>query len=510
MKVLRTGLFQYLLSMLVLGIVTLAPVRSVAQQGDKTVYTTNDSLTPSTSWIDASAFCSVTGSGGTNSCVVSSTFDFCAVLSSALHSLLTVSSPAGGVVDARGVLSVPPRSAYPTELCQSNPFSQVSQTNTHPITILLPPFTVEITSLAGSWTLPNNVKLVGVGLSTVLEGDSGCCSPALIEMGPPPTSGSCTSTYTGIGIEHLQIITKGSFGGIDNECAGASSYVRDVKISGLTNTVSLGGDALTIGAGAANSGPYTDIYVQVAPGQNTCGSGTGYKCVNINAQTRGLHGITCQGGEQNASPNQVAAIVVNGSNNSIEDVHVESWYDAIQIGSTAAGVSNVFVSNVEASTNSCGAVKNTVHLCGSQNGDNPACPSYGPLTDVSIMGVSNGPVQSQQPVVSIQDDATGTTIEGCQGPICPAPITTGMYFLGRPLGSTGEYSRFAINPATSNFYGNATTVVPTWGADTGSISGSQCYTPGAIYSNTTMGGGQVYVCTFPQGSGSTTEWVALP
>src|SRR5580692_7857636 len=69
----------------------------------------------------------------------------------------------------------------------------------------------------------------------LLGGDPGgvsCCSGAMIEMGPlsPPQGQSCPS-YTGIAIEHLRLITQGSYGGIDNECAGLASYVNDVKIS---------------------------------------------------------------------------------------------------------------------------------------------------------------------------------------------------------------------------------------------------------------------------------------
>jgi len=53
-------------------------------------------------FVDAAAFC---GAGGSSDCSGTS-FDFCATLNTALTKLTTL-SPAGGVVDARGVVPVP-------------------------------------------------------------------------------------------------------------------------------------------------------------------------------------------------------------------------------------------------------------------------------------------------------------------------------------------------------------------------------------------------------------------
>jgi|HubBroStandDraft_2_1064218.scaffolds.fasta_scaffold21785_1 hypothetical protein len=479
---------------------SFAPVRVVAQKGDKAVWTLsgqNPTLAASSAWVDASVFC---GSGGTNNC---GSADFCSMVSQAITQLLAV-SPAGGVVDARGVLQIPAQqggsmacnnnngSPFPSSITLQNP------PNAIPITILLPPYTI---ALSATWIVPNNVRLVGVGFETNLLGgpncsqDTGICSGYMIEMGPPsPPQGQSCPFYTGIVIEHVRLTTQGGYGGIDNECAGSASYVNDVKIS-APDGENLGGNGLTIGSGATNSGPYTDIYVQAAPGPNNCGVGAPtLNCVAVNAQTRGIHGVTCQG--NNTTGGNGAGILVNASDNSIEDVHVELFYDGIGLGNTnSSAVGNIFVSNINAyESGTCGGVTNAVHV-------------YGSVTDAVIIGVSNGP---SQPLVSIQDDETETTIQGCPNSGCPNPITSGIYVLGRSDGgNTGEYSRFTTSPANKALYGNSSTIVPTWG--TGSpaagIQGTMCYTPGAIYSFTTASGNDsLYVCTFVSG----TTWQAFP
>jgi hypothetical protein len=60
---------------------------------------------------------------------------------------------------------------------------------------------------------------------------------------------------------------------------------------------------------------------------------------------------------------------VNASNNTIEDVHLETFYDGIQIGNVASPsvVGNVVVSNVDAANNGSGPVQNVVHICGGQH-----------------------------------------------------------------------------------------------------------------------------------------------
>jgi hypothetical protein len=412
-------------------------------------------------------------------------------------------------VDARGVLPVPATtntlpcnnnngSPFPSSITIQNP------PNAIPITILLPPYTI---ALSATWIVPNNVRLVGVGFETNLLGgpncsqDTGICDGYMIEMGlPSPPQGQSCPFYTGIAIEHVRLTTQGGYGGIDNECAGLASYVNDVKIS-APDGATLGGNGLKIGPKAINSGPYTDIYVLAAPGMNNCGSGT-LNCVLVEAQTRGIHGVTCLGTDTTGASPGNAGILVNASNNSIEDVHVESFYDGVGLGNTnSSPVGNIFVSNINGGysgqQNVCthGGVTNAVHV-------------YGSVTDAVIAGVSNGPYP---PVNSIQDDETGTTIQSCGVTGCPNPITSGMYILGSTDVSTGGYSRFAINPSNSTVYGNSSTIVPTWGMGTNSPNGppsGACYSLGAIYSYiASPTSGQMYVCSFASGA---TAWQALP
>ena len=346
---------RLMLLALIMGVLMAGSTRTAAQEGDKTVWAQSGAstvLAASTIWVDATSFCG-TG-GGTNNCNGAS-FDFCTVVSKALTQLLSV-SPAGGVVDARGVLPF----GAGTEPCSSDPFVPLETLSLNPpVTILLPAYNIELnpTSGAGSgtWVLPNNVRLVGTGFQTVLLGAATCCYTAgyLIDMG----SLTCSTGYTGIGIEHLQVVTQALattpstyYGGIDNECAGEGSYVSDVKISGNPSTpTALGAVGLMIGAGAVNSGPYTDIYVVAAPG-NTCGSSypSNVSCVSVLTQTRGIHGISCLGSEATGASSVSAGILVNASNNSIEDVHVESFYDGVALNDTSLGaINNIFVSNVD-------------------------------------------------------------------------------------------------------------------------------------------------------------------
>jgi len=390
-----------------------------------------------------------------------------------------------------------------------------------PITILLPAYSIQLNSYGtndGAWVIPNNVKLVGSGFQTILVSGS-ISAPYMVEMGQPPT-GSCSTVYNGIGIEHLQINT--AIGGIDNQCAGPGSYVSDVKIAGqppIAPSAPLGGTALNVGAGATNSGPYSNLYVVTVP-YNSCGAtAPAVSCVVLGAQTRGIHGLTCVGSDASGAPPQSgsgiasgsAGVVVNASNNSVQDVHVESFYDGIQIGANATAadpVGNVSVSDAEAgNTSSCnyGGVANAVHVCGpnvppsNQTYKNYACSTqggYGSVTDVAMVGISNGPF-AQPPFSSVQDDQIGTVIQGCNGQTCMDPITSGTYILGRPSGGTGPYSRFAINPANSTVYGGVTTFVPTWGVGNTGVPSGPCEVPGAIYSYTGSSGGSpsFFICS---------------
>jgi hypothetical protein len=203
MKLIRSYCRGFCLAALAMSLLLVSDQTMAQQpgQGDKAVWTVSGGipvLAASSTWIDASAFC---GSSGTNNCNAAT--DFCSVVSSALSQLVTV-SPAGGVVDARGVMQV---AAGGSLGCSVDPFTPIETLNPNPpITILLPPYTIQLNATNGSgsgtWTIPNNVRIVGTGFQTVLLGATNCCSTLgyMLEMGQPPSQGnSCTSTFTGIG-----------------------------------------------------------------------------------------------------------------------------------------------------------------------------------------------------------------------------------------------------------------------------------------------------------------------
>src|SRR5580692_217722 len=238
-------------------------------------------VTGSSAFIDASTFCGGTSCGGT-------TTDVCSMIAQAL--LPGTLPSAGGVVDARGVVSTQNAPGV-VQTCNIDPFQGISQSNTKPITVLLPAATIV---MGCTWTLPSNTRLLGEGVFTTLQGPSSCssscpqsCNPnALIQMG---SSGCGASGCAGISIEHLELMqpcgVNPSLSGIENNYAQQSSYVNDVRM------LNLGGTGVLIAA--PNSGPYTNLGFIANSG--TCTSTFTPVCVDIEAQSRGLHGITCAG-----------------------------------------------------------------------------------------------------------------------------------------------------------------------------------------------------------------------
>ena len=94
---------------------------------------------------------------------------------------------------------------------------------------------------------------------------------------------------------------------------------------------------------APNSGPYTTINSGFSPtgvvGTGCSGGGTEViyypLCIDIEAQTKGVHGVTCIGpplGATGPYPH-TAGIYVNASNNTfVEDLHFERYWDGVEIG----------------------------------------------------------------------------------------------------------------------------------------------------------------------------------
>jgi hypothetical protein len=480
----------YGLSVLVLG---LMPRGVWAQQGDNAVYLSGSTIQGSGAFVDAAAFC---GSGGSVSCSGTG-FDFCATLKTALSNLSTLSPP-GGVVDARGVVPAPTtiNTGGGSQNCNSNPFSGFSGINSVPITILLPASTI---NMNGGWTLPNNVRLVGEGGYTILQDQSSFTGSNFITMGSSSICPGSTPTCSGISVEHLKLQQNPNYshslGGIVNQYAVESSYVNDVTFQNLDGTGML--------IETPHSGPYTDLNFNA-------GNEASAVCVDIEAQTKGLHGITCHGNSSTAASSTYAGIRVNSGNSSLEDVHIESYWDGVRIGDeTSATVNNIELSNING-TYDGSTVTNVVHICGPNSSSQyGACPQYGNVGNVTVLGAtdlnntsSNSCSGSEVCSTAIQDDVTGTSIAA--PPTSSASgIPVSFYALGAEIGtSSGIYSRFATTPS---FY-SATdgTPTPSWGVGTTAVS-SSCGTPGALYSNTAAGSGasSVYVCA----GGS---WTSIP
>jgi hypothetical protein len=229
---------------------------------------------------------------------------------------------------------------------------------------------------------------------------------------------------------------------------------------------------------------------------------------------------------------QHAGIYVNASNETIEDVHIESFWDGIEVGVSAVGTpgtaTNVTLSNIAGSeTGSSGYTTNTIHLCGNHPWDSSnssTCASTSGMTveDITILDAMNlNPPYTLNMTTKIAptiiaDDVTANAIASCRTngnpPGCPTVLSTAIYALGEPDGgaTTGaSFSKFTSSPATPN--GNYqsppyTSYMPTWGVGSGAPNNGNtayCSPVGAIYSQTTASGKSVYVCT-PAG-----EWATI-
>jgi hypothetical protein len=424
---------------------SVSPNRLLAQTsanaGANSVYKADGTTaTQSRSFIDASAF--------------STTGDICA----RINAVLTwgTNYPATGtVVDARGI---GPGSA---QGCSTNPFAGV----TVPSEVLLPSGTITISK---AWVLPDRTRIAGVGRAGTLPSSSASFTVLLagpsftsscgigsvtcmVQMCPIPSgSGNCF----GVGVEDLMLDGNSqNVVGILNESSQELSYVNRVNLRRIAGT-----GLLVSSVYAQNSGPYSDIAVGL--GSSNPGMGNG-ECVSIyqTPSTRGIHGLTCSG-ENFPFPagTPEAAVYLDASQNSIEDVHTEGFKDGILIGFNQAASSDVLFS---ISGGNCGgscSMTNAIHISNAHAG----------TADISIMGV-----EADGAANTIEDDVTGTTL---------TDATVGMYALGESVTNSGT-SRFSTSPNT-----------PTWSVGSGVPSGT-CKI-GSLYSNTAPLGASttLYLC----------------
>jgi hypothetical protein len=391
-------------------------VTKAQSAGNNAVYN-SAGLTGSSAFIDANAL--TPGS------------DVCAQISAALGT-----APSGAVIDARGSTSLH---------CSASPWV----TYATPSVILLPAGTITI---PGTWVVPAHTKLIGEGMreSGTTITPSGSISP-MIQF--------CSSACAGVSIEGVFLNAAGyGVTELENKYADdALSYVDHVNLSNFGTTGT--GLGLKVDSTASGSGVYSNL---------SCGPmSTSSSCVEILASnTGGLHGITCT-----APTSTVAAILLDGSNNTVEDVHIEGFYDGILVGSNASAQGDA-LSNVNGTGGgAAGPVQNVIHVSNSNT-----------VSDLTILAASS--LSETYTVTNLlKDDVTGTTITNGTG--TPPGAALAEYALGDS--SSGGYSRFSTN----------VTVTPTWGVGAAAPSPSTCSDVGSIYVNTsgTHGGSNTFwVC----------------
>jgi hypothetical protein len=383
--------------------------------------------------------------------------DICATI----QDILTFYKGVNGiVVDARGITTQLTCSTgeSPWPLVGSGPVSNV---------VLLPAATITISS---TWTLPQATRLIGEGPGATIIQASGFTGD-IIDMGGTSSCLLNTSGVydcTNVGIEHLRLDGGGiaNLNGIVNKFSEELSYVDDVA---LTN---IGGTGLLLGvypkdnngyrASAVNSGPYSKILFS---GSGTCAQIVGQVVPNsgfpLGLGTRGIHGLTCI----TTNPSG-AAVYLDGSNNSLEDVSITFQVitqgaapDGVLVGSQNSAQNNV-LANISGS-----ALANVIHISSNNNYALYNCPTN--ACDITVLGVSNGGGSTN----TVKDDLTGTTI---------MDTTVAMYVVGEQVigGTSPAYSRFSSSPSFSSWF--VGTIPPTTPCATGSLysctGGSSCTT----------------------------------
>jgi hypothetical protein len=402
-----------------------------AQTGENAVLNSAGSPVGSTSFFDANEF---TGA------------DVCTKINAALTGRSSTI-----VVDARGVLT--------PSTCNMDPFLGISKGSV----VLLPAGTITINN---NWNPPSQTRIIGVGVpgtggvGTTLVAGAIPSGMAMIQF-----PGISTNVGFGVSVEDLAMSGVGNNGvsAIINNFSQEQSYVKHVNFISFNKPVLIIGQSAGTG-GAANSGPYENLYIRSATGP----------CVVLNSnKTRGIHGMTCTGGTSLPA----AGVLLDGSNNMIEDVHFEGFKDGILIGSqTGSQPFGDVISVVNGlTTNLNGQMTNVIHISNANA-----------VQDLTLTGIqaSANPGQGPAPA-SIQDDLTSTTL---------SDATVGLYVLGEP--NNGGYSRLTTSPN-----------VPSWSAGSTTIVGSACAV-GSLYSNTaaTSASTTLYVCV--PGTPHPT-WVAL-
>lgn len=418
----------------------VAPVLTFAQSaGNNAVYGGGLSPISSGAFIDASLLTSP-----------NSDANVCAKINDAL----SIAPPSGAVIDARGVngLTCPPH---------DTPWSYGGHAYSTPAVILLPSGTINIST---GWVVPGHTRVIG-GPDATANGTLILANSAYDTSGPMVQFCSGTSNCAAVGLENLFLngqdlpVTE-----IENDYAADSmSYVDHVNLSHIGST-SIPGIGLKITA--SGSGTYSNIQcIDVSNG------GT---CVELMASnTGGLHGLTCT----NPNENGAAAIRLDGSNNTIEDVHMEGFSFGIVVGGSAPAEGNT-LSNINGSSGT-GSMQDVIDIS-----------NFYTVSDLTILGATSLSNNGNQVTTLLDDTVTSTVIPNGSGPAGEASLA--KYVLGEQDANTLGYVRFTTAPVASGSASIATFAAGSTGPGL-SCTGNN----GSIYVNTTgKAGGMdtLYVC----------------
>jgi hypothetical protein len=308
----------------IVGWFSACPVPASGQsQGNNAIYYQSGSsgacCKGSGAFIDASMFI-FTGS------------TFCSTLYSILHSASYPST--GAVIDARGLNSGNTRM---TCAAGTTPWNNGTTYQNKPSTILLPAGTILIPT---TWVLPNNTTLIAVGDSISPTTGTGLAAVGTI-IQLCTTTNSCGKAFSGtdmidlgaslcplvngipicnsVSVENLALDGKGqSINGIVNSNSQTGSYVDHVSLYQILGT------GLSVLGAANNSGPYSNITFDT--GGYSGASSTVCASINGLSGTRGIHGLSCNSETNDA----LAAVLLDSSNNTLEDVRIVGFYDGIR------------------------------------------------------------------------------------------------------------------------------------------------------------------------------------
>lgn len=409
----RVGLLLFLgTAILMLQVFTPSVLSAQVNQGKNAIYVAgggNNCCAPSAAFVDASMFI------GQNS-------DFCSVI----YQILSSQVYSVTVIDARG-LNV----NIVSMVCLSGtPWNNGTTFLNKPSTILLP---AGVISIPTSWVLPSQTHLIGEGDATATNTTVGTTIRAASSFSGSMLVFGNTSGSSEISVENLTLDGNGqNITGIQNQNAGQFSYVDHVNLYQILGT--------GLSVSASDSGPYTNINFDtgVSNGQ------PGTVCASLygTTNTRGFHNISCTAAGNTAS----AAILLDSSNNSIEDVRISGFADGIRVGHNNAAQSNVLV-NVLGDTAKRGATVPiyTIHVTHTANS----------VSDLTIMGAGNSAIAG---TYTIADDLTGIHL---------TDNSVALYALGKP--ANNGYSLFTTSPN-----------VPSWA--TGTSRPTNTCAQGSLYS----------------------------